>query len=168
MSDLDPVGVKDFCPIILGLVSSLPNFTRTGDLPPGVHQATLAEVSERFGPTSIPRRLVAQRLERIHELARLTGKAARFIVFGSFVTDTPEPNDVDVFLLIDESFDVGALEGEAAILFNDTLAQAYLGASIFWLRRLVTSEEAESLIGQWQIKRDGTLRGIVEVVDAYE
>jgi hypothetical protein len=34
------------------------------------------------------------------------------VVFGSFVTDTPQPNDVDVFLLMDDNFDASQFTGE--------------------------------------------------------
>lgn len=33
-----------------------------------------------------------------------SGNLARFIVFGSFVTAKPAPNDVDIFLLMEDSF----------------------------------------------------------------
>lgn len=44
---------------------------------------------------------MARRLERIYTLVRATGHLARFIIFGSFVTAKAEPNDVDIFLLMD-------------------------------------------------------------------
>ena len=73
-----------------------PEFNEHGDLPVGIHAATLDEVVEHFGAT--PRRaVVARRLERVCQLARSTGRLARFIIFGSFVTAKPEPNDVDIF-----------------------------------------------------------------------
>ncbi|MFV1965836.1 MAG: hypothetical protein ACC628_10465 [Pirellulaceae bacterium] len=37
---------------------------------------------------------------------------ARFVVFGSFVTKKREPNDVDVFMIMDNNFDKGSLRGE--------------------------------------------------------
>ena len=73
-----------------------------GDLPIEVHKASLAEVTARFGVGSDRRRLVYQRLERIHEIAAQTGELVRFVVFGSFVTDKPVPNDVDVFMIMDD------------------------------------------------------------------
>lgn len=145
-------------------MSALPDFDEAGDLPPGVHRATLTRVIERFGRGSVRRRLIAERLRRIYRLAADTGHLARFIVFGSFVTSHPEPNDIDVFLLMDDTFDVGELQGEVAILFNHVIAQAYFGTSIFWLRRLAALGGEEGTIEHWQIKRDGTRRGIVEVV----
>ena len=45
-----------------------PLLNDTGDLPPGIHPATLAEV-----------------LERIYSFVHRTGGVARFIIFGSFM-----------------------------------------------------------------------------------
>ena len=77
-----------------------PEFDDNGDLPAGIHQATLDEVLQHFGTGSVQRRLVGQRLERIYKLAQNTGRVARFIVFGSFVTAKPDPGDVDIFMLM--------------------------------------------------------------------
>ena len=89
---------------------------------------------------------------------------ARFVVFGSFVTAKTEPADVDIFLLMEDTFDVGQLTGEARVLFDHAAAQAHFGASVFWLRRLAALGGEERTISDWQIKRDGTYRGIVEIV----
>jgi hypothetical protein len=35
---------------------------------------------------------------------------------------------------------------------------------VFWLRRLAALGGEEQAIADWQIKRDGTFRGIVEIV----
>ena len=89
---------------------------------------------------------------------------ARFIVFGSFVTAKPDPNDVDVFLLMENSFDVARVPDETRLLFDHTEAQAHFGASVFWLRRLAAFGGEAQAVGFWQLKRDGTERGIVEIV----
>jgi len=86
------------------------------------------------------------------------------VVFGSFITNEPAPNDVDVFLLVADMFEAGRLRGEAEILFDHAAAQAYFGASVFWLRRLAALDGEDAAIAHWQIKRGGTRRGIVEVV----
>jgi len=143
----------------------LPPFTSTGDLPIGVHKATLREMIERFGTESPQRMLVALRLEQIYRLAFATGKVARFVVFGSFITSKAEPNDVDVFLLMDNEFDPLVLVGDTKILFDHTAAQAHFGASVFWLRRLAIFDTEQATIEYWQTKRDLSLRGIVEFVE---
>ena len=55
---------------------ALPAFNEDGDLPPGVHRATLAEVLERFGHGSFRRRVVADRLTRVYQLVASTGTGA--------------------------------------------------------------------------------------------
>jgi hypothetical protein len=101
----------------------LPDFSETGALPVGVHEAPLSEAIQRFGRGSLRRGLVSDRLQRVYTLARGTGHLARFVVFGSFVTATPSPNDVDVLMLMDDRFDAASVRGEAAILFDHAAAQ---------------------------------------------
>ena len=141
-----------------------PPFDGSGDLPVGIHRATLAEVVGHFGVGSAQRRVVAQRLTRIYDLASGTGHLARFIIFGSFVTSKPEPDDVDVFLLMHDSFALRQVSGEAEIIFNHLAAQEYEGASVFWLKESGAIGGEQSAVEDWQIKRDRTRRGIVEVV----
>ncbi len=89
---------------------------------------------------------------------------ARFILFGSFITAKLEPNDVDVFLLMDDAFEVGSVTGEARLLFEHRDAQAHFGASVFWLRRLAALGGDQAAIEHWGIKRDGSTRGLVEIL----
>ncbi len=140
-----------------------PEFNKCGDLPEGIHAASLEDVLHRFALT--PRRAVtARRLERIYRLARSTGHLARLIVFGSFITAKIEPNDVDIFLLMDDSFDVRQVSPEASLVFDHAAAQNLLGASVFWIRRSAALGGEAATISHWQIKRDGGKRGIVEVI----
>ena len=108
---------------------------------------------------------MAQRLERIYRVSVGTGQVARFVVFGSFVSSKRDPADVDVFLLMENTFDMGQLTGEPRVLFDHAAAQAHFGASVFWLRRLAALGGEEEAISEWQIKRDGTRRGIIEIVE---
>jgi len=133
-------------------------------LPPGIHRATLAEVLERFGSGSPQRMLVGLRLERVYNVARATGHLARCVVFGSFVTAKSLPNDVDVFLLMEDTFDMAQLAGEARLLFEHAAAQTRFGASVFWLRRLAVLDDEQTTLSHWQITREGHHRGIVEII----
>ena len=139
-------------------------FTEAGDLPVGVHLLSLAEAIAHFGLGSDRRKLLALRLERVHAIASQTGHLVRFVVFGSFVTDKREPNDVDVFMIMDDNFDMEALVGEARLLFADhSAAQIHFGCSVFWVRRMAAYGGEQAAIEDWQIKRDGMHRGIIEI-----
>jgi hypothetical protein len=144
----------------------LPPIEETQDLPPGVHAASLQEVSAHFGEATPQRKLLGMRLKRVYDLVVSTGELRRFILFGSFVTTKPAPNDVDVFLIMQDTFDLDQVAGEARLVFDHPIAQAHFGASVFWLRQLAAfpSEEEACLVSQ--LKRDGTRRGIVEVTEA--
>ena len=144
---------------------SLPEFEPSGDLPLGIHRATLREVLSRFGTGSLQRIVVGERLDRIYQMARVAGHVRRFIAFGSFVTDEPGPNDVDVFLVMDDAFEADAVSGEARLLFDHAAADAHLGASVFWVPRLAAFGGEENAVQFWQVKRGGGKRGIVEIVE---
>ena len=143
----------------------LPELADSGELPLGVHPASLQETLERFGDGHPQRIAVGERLERIFRLAAETGHLARFVVFGSFVTDKQEPNDVDVFLVMDDSFDGDRLQGEAALLFDHAAADTHFGASVFWVRRLAALGGEQPMVEYWQAKRGGRQRGIIEIVE---
>lgn len=142
----------------------IPPYLKSGDLPVGIHAATLSEVLDRFGLSTPRRKVVASRLERILQIARKTRMVARFVVFGSFVTAKPDPNDVDVFMLMENEFDSASLSGEARLLFDHGAANTFFGASVFWLRRLAALGGEQAALEDWQSKRDGGRRGIVEIV----
>jgi hypothetical protein len=106
-----------------------------------------------------------QRLVRVHELALRTAALERFVVFGSFITDKPEPDDVDVILVMRSDFRAEACPLPSRALLDHQRADTELGASIFWVRPdMLLGETIDQFLTHWQRKRDGQLRGIVEVV----
>ncbi len=142
----------------------LPDFTECGDLPHGVHPATLDEVVSRFGAGSPQRRTVTGRLQRIFQLAVSTNALDRMIVFGSYVSSKVAPNDVDVVLVMQDNFKLADCDAAVRTLFDHQLAAAEFGASVFWIRpSMLIGETLEQFVSHWQRKRDGQYRGIVEV-----
>ncbi len=85
-------------------------------------------------------------------------------MFGSFVTAKEEPNDVDVILLMEDTFDLASVTGEAALVFQHLEADAHFGASVFWTRRSRAIGGEQAMVEYWQIRREGGRRGIVEIV----
>ncbi len=67
-------------------------------------------------------------------------------------------------MIMDDAFDAGTLTGETALLFEHPVAQPLFGASVFWVRRFAALGGEDAFVNHWQVKRDGSLRGIVEVL----
>jgi len=107
--------------------------------------------------------VLGRRIRHIYELVQQTSCLARLILYGSFITNKLEPNDVDIFLLMEDNFDMGKIVGEAAVLFDHLAAQNYAGASVFWLRRVAALDGEQAAVEHWQMKRGGARRGIVEI-----
>jgi hypothetical protein len=142
----------------------LPQLNSAGELPAGVHQATMDEVLAQFGSGTAQRQAVTARLRRIYDLARATRKLERLILFGSNITAKLDPNDVDIILVMRDDFVVQACDEESRPLFDHPRAAEAFGASLFWIRpALLVLETLEEFIAHWQITRDQTRRGIVEV-----
>jgi len=142
----------------------LPAFNEFGDLPEGNHSASLAEVAARFGSGTSQRKAVTDRLRRIYQLAAATEQLDRFVVFGSYVSDVDEPNDVGVILVMRNAFRTEDCPVESSILFDHARANDELGASIFWVRPdMLLGEPLEQFLAFWQTKRDGRRRGVVEI-----
>jgi hypothetical protein len=107
---------------------------------------------------------VADRLNRLYQLVASTGHLARFVVFGSFVTAKVDPNDVDIILLMEDTFELGSVTGEAVLVFQHMEADSHFGASVFWTRRSGALGGEQAIVEYWQARRQGGLRGIVEIV----
>ena len=119
----------------MSLSALLPN----GYLPPGVHEATLSEVVERFGINTPRRQVLASRLQELVSVARATRKLRRIFIWGSFVTDKPFPRDLDVFLLMQEGFDqdFAALSPPQRYVFEHEQARLRFEADILWATEAV-------------------------------
>ncbi len=121
--------------------AKLPSFNENGDLPPGIHMASFAEIANRFGIGSDARTRALIKLKHLLELAERTGKLLRFLIFGSFVSVTPSPRDVDIVLIMQEDFKLEEAPRECQTLFSHADADARFGASIFWLREGMVPQE---------------------------
>jgi hypothetical protein len=145
-------------------VMPLPEFNLDGDLPEGTHVATLAEVVTHLGSGTPQREAVTDRLRRIYELAVAAGYLDRLVVFGSYVSDVAEPNDIDVILVMQDDFRLENCPAASLVLFDHIRADVELGASVFWVRPgMLLGEPLEQFLAHWERKRDGRRRGIVEI-----
>ena len=142
----------------------LPNLNHEGELPEGIYQATIEEVIAQFGSGTEQRMIVTERLQRIYQLAKDTGHLQHLLIFGSYIITKPKPNDIDVVIIFDDDFDMVTCSEEVKKLLDHQQAATEFGARVFWIRpSLLFFETIDEFIAGWQVKRDGTYRGIIEV-----
>ena len=80
------------------------------------------------------------------------------------MTTKQEPRDVDIILVMRDDFRLTDCDAETRPLFDHEQAEAAFGASVFWVRpSMLFLETLEEFIAHWQIKRDLSRRGIVEI-----
>lgn len=94
------------------------------------------------------------------------GRVVAAMVHGRPVTHTDAPANPEVLGLFRKFPRKCAANRPSRLIFDHAAAQAHFGASVFWLRGLAALPNEEESIASWQIKRDGTRRGIVEITEA--
>ncbi len=98
----------------------VPPFDEHGFLPPGVHACSLEELRTRFGSfqASDCRPQLFARLKAFLSEARAARLVVGVVVNGSFVTAKPEPNDIDLIVIVNpgHSFTADLSPGEYAVL----------------------------------------------------
>ena len=128
----------EFCPPLMTEVSSsthgsvvlvsesiamIPPFDDFGNLPPGIHRATIEEVRDRFGDGSPEREAEMDELAAFANWAKAFG-IIRIIVNGSFVTGRLSPGDVDVIILPGPNADMDALPNDLDFPFLQIIMAA--------------------------------------------
>ena len=146
----------------------LPEFTAQGVLPPGLHAATFAEISTRYGRfqrTDQRPRLLAVLEEFVGEV-RQCRWVRRLFLAGSFVTANEEPHDIDVLLVFFEHLapDFTALLPHEYNVLYQAGAQRRFGTAIDLHVVEEGSEAMERLLRFFQRDRRGNAAGIVEVI----
>ena len=80
----------------------IPPLNADGLLPPGVHPATADEIRQQFGGfqgnDQRPRQFV--RLTELAAAMQRSGLFESLLIDGSFVTAKPNPNDIDLILVV--------------------------------------------------------------------
>ncbi|MCG8584963.1 MAG: hypothetical protein MI757_09655 [Pirellulales bacterium] len=139
----------------------IPDFRDDGYLPEGLHVATEAEITFRFGTDTRRRKRLTLRLRRWIELSRAV-LAKRLFVDGSFVTAKPEPNDVDAVVWLPDDFAQRVSNGQAEAIELESMLLTRHPEEIFaaedrrdwddWLQFFSRTREA-----------DGRRKGVVEI-----
>jgi hypothetical protein len=139
----------------------IPAFRPDGYLPESVHRATEAEVTFRFGSSTPRRRRLAIRVRRWIELARADG-APRLLIDGSFVTDKPEPRDVDAVILLPADFQEQVRRGSDAALELEQVLLSRHPEELFAAEDETDWDEWAAFFGRTR-EPGGRRKGLVEI-----
>jgi hypothetical protein len=139
----------------------IPPFRPDGYLPEGVHRASEAEVSFRLGSTTPRRRRLALRVRRWIVLARSVG-ASRLLIDGSFVTDKPDPHDVDAVLLLPADFHEQVHRGFDAALELEQMLLTRRPEELFGAEDDLDWQEWTAFFRRTR-EADGRFKGLVEI-----
>lgn len=139
----------------------IPPFRPDRYLPEGLHVASGAEVTFRFGSATPRRRRLAIRLRRWIELSRGVG-AKRLLVDGSFVAEKLEPNDVDAVVLLPDGFQRLVETGAEPALELEQMLLTRRSEEIFAAEDDVDWNEWIEFFSRTR-EADGRRKGLVEV-----
>ena len=141
----------------------IPDFTASGALPPGIHDAEdWSEVVRRFGGTPERNALLAKlRLG----LDNLRDAGCPWVLFdGSFVTSKPDPNDVDGCWEMGASIDLTRLD--VSFLLRNLADRQWLKvryAMDFFRANQIEATSGKLFPSFFQVDRNGVPRGIVRL-----
>ena len=139
----------------------IPDFRDEGYLPEGVHLATEAEVTFRFGSHTPRRKRLALRLRRWIDLARAVS-ARRLFVDGSFVTAQPEPNDVDAVVWLPPDFVIRVSNGNLEAMELETMLLTRRPEEIFAAEDRRDWDDWLDFFSRTR-EPDGRRKGVVEI-----
>jgi hypothetical protein len=136
----------------------IPEFDDNGNLPPGVHEATVKDVEQRFAYNTKRKVLFA----RLFEVCEILGGAncPRLYLDGSFITKKEEPNDYD--LCYEWEGMVHTSEFEQFLRNRKTAKERYLG-DIFI--RMPQPPYYFDHVEDWQTdsRQDDVVKGIIQI-----
>ena len=139
----------------------IPDFRDDGYLPEGLHRATEAEITFRFGAATSQRRRLILRFRRWIELARSI-HAQRLCVDGSFVTSKAKPHDVDAVIWLPEDFSRQVSRGDPSAIELEMQLLTRRPEEIFAAEDRRDWEEWLEFFSRTR-EPDGRRKGLVEV-----
>lgn len=140
----------------------IPELTKEGVLPRGVHRATAAEVKRAFGGRTARRVELMLALEEALVHARKAG-VLRVLINGSFVTKKKEPRDVDLVFQVSDVFAKRLSRGQPdAVWIGKRLREA--APKVLDVFVAVDDEEWASWVSLFESDTWTGKKGLVEVV----
>ncbi|MCF6323874.1 MAG: hypothetical protein L3J89_06055 [Gammaproteobacteria bacterium] len=137
----------------------IPALQTNGELPPGEHQASLAEVEAMYGSSTDRRKLLMRGLREAASNFEMSGVRTLWID-GSFITDKEAPNDIDGCWEYTSAVDTEKLDR----VFLGSRAEMKLKYGLdFFIANIVEAGSGLPFPKFFQVNRDGDPKGIIVV-----
>jgi len=142
----------------------LPDLDSDGLLPPGIHAAAFAEIRARLGVGSEARERQTELLRLIVEAAKAYPTIKRVLVWGSFASSKPEPNDLDYSVVVSVGHPRTIIAPEHRRFLVPAEARQFYGVDKSYLvvRDYPLDEYIERL-GFITHDRDNRTHGVIEI-----
>jgi hypothetical protein len=138
----------------------IPEPDSNGNLPPGVHNATLEEIADSFGG-----KLYLSRRDRTNSLIDLYDFVRDFAIGlyinGSYITTKFKPSDVDVMIILPEDFEFDSYEGRQLLRMRRLKKANHLDIWPYAIGR--HKEEIQNILRGWttDIYNNNAEKGII-------
>jgi len=141
----------------------IPDYNIDGNLPEGIYLFEEEEFINHFSSSSARRKWLGDRMRELLALIKSTGQLDRIFVWGSFVSAKESPNDVDILLLMKETFQLEKISEDSKVIFDHVAARIRFHIDIFWSKSTIGEKTLHLWLDTYQIAKDFKRRGIVEV-----
>ena len=136
----------------------IPDFNKNGNLPPGIHYATIEQVLERYNRPRYGARLTCSTSLKLF-FSIVIKFAMGFYINGSYITSKIAPSDIDIALVLPD--DIG-YDSDYVRQLN-RLEKERKDLHVFPYRVNGDSARLHNMVEFWCRDRDGNPKGIIYV-----
>ena len=124
---------------------------------------SLENVQKRYGTSTPRRQFLFERFRMVVQLLRESGQVKHIYLFGSFLTTTPMPDDVDLFVVMAKGFTTVGLREPVAAIFAHDMCRIRYNIDVFWVTEAVGKEQVEAILDVFSRGRLRQPQGILGV-----
>jgi len=124
---------------------------------------TLDEFANQYGANTPRRQFLFSQARTVISLLHATGQLKRVFGYGSFVSEKPNPNDIDFFVVMEAGFTTAHLKGKMAEVFQNETCRIRYGVDLFWVTEAIGEAYSEDMLDVFSRDRQQNSQPIVEI-----
>jgi predicted nucleotidyltransferase len=124
---------------------------------------SLVRLKEQFGTSTPRRQFLFEKFRTVFDLLQETGKVKHVYLFGSFTTENPSPNDVDLFVVMRAGFTTVELNRKVLSVFTHDVCRIRYNVDVFWVTNTVGEDQIKEMLDVFSRNRMHQTQPILEV-----